>query len=386
MSRETQMSPIFESKPKPVTITREIQVSPIFESQTIKPVTITKETQVSQIFEPPIVDKKPLIIKPYNKEYTFLKLKLKLWIWVLIIILIIVGIIMIILWAAGVFSEKPADICKSYNSSIASLTQAYNDQNTINTNLNILQNQIKAIDAQISNVNNTISIASNTSSLSANIAALQNQLASLNTSLTSAQNELTTATTNLTNNTNLINTLNNFLVQAELNVQIEENINSDMAYINQNYSAASTCATTITNNNTLLGSTGGTGTGYYSDIKKDDAQLQTILDEIYPLSCAYGTSALNWIIPIIIIIIFLILLLIVWKGGKNAELKEFSKVVVVDKSPVIAIPNPVTKQIDNTLLNSHTPVEKNTTPPVVTPPTGNTREQKGFEKIKINTV
>ena len=119
VNKSVQVSPTFSSQKVNVPVeTQKVnistQVSPTFSSQINVPV----ETQ--KISEPKIPVE---IITPpqkqfYNNEYTFLKIKLKLWIWVLLIILLLIGLILIILWASGVFSENISDICKSYNKSL----------------------------------------------------------------------------------------------------------------------------------------------------------------------------------------------------------------------------------------------------------------------------
>ena len=308
VNKSVKVSPTFSSQKVNVPVeTQKVnistQVSPIFSPQINVPV----ETQ--KISEPKIqveIPKISEIITPpreqfYNNEYTFLKIKLKLWIWVLLIILLLIGLVLIILWASGVFSENISDICKSYNKSLENLTKAINDKNIIASNLDSVLQNINLTDKQIQELNDLISSANDLQSLNDKYAKINEQLLSTNSDYNNSQKALDDACTNLDNNKSLIAKLNNFISQADLNIKIEKNINSDLKYINSLYSNASSCSTKIIENNKKLGSTGGTG--LYHDLEVYNNDLKQLKDSIYPLKCTSSSYLMNWIAPIIFIIL-----------------------------------------------------------------------------------
>ena len=275
-----------------------------------KPIMVNKETQMSPNFN----SKETTF---YNKEYGLGSFKLKLWIWVLIVTLLLIGLIIIILWVAGVFSEKPADICNSYNNSLKNLTEAIKEQKKINFDLNTLQSQIDIIDQQIKAIDNTISIANNIDALKENEVLLESQLSKLNTDLSTADTVLKTASDNLDSNNKLVSDLEKLIIQADLNFKIQTNINNDMKYVNTFFSEAKTCNTKISKNNVILGL--DDTKGFYKDLAMRNKEMQDELDKISPLTCDESSTVLNWIIPIIFIIIFAGALYYIIKKDPNSS-------------------------------------------------------------------
>ena len=323
ITKETQMTPIFENKS-----TKETQVSPIFVENS-KPVTqvsqISIEKPVEIIAQPKLIEtiketseivkpklvmspivKKPLIIK----SYTFLKLKL--WIWGLIVLLII-GIVIIILWVAGVFNEKPLDICKSYNDSMLSLTQAYNEQKKIQDEIKQIENNKKDLENQISEVNKLINISGNNDELNKQIAQYVVEITKLTTELNGINGINDNNKKKLNDNTIKITNLNNFLEEAKSNLEIEKKINGDMTNIDKNYKAAETCQTVITKNNETL-------VTLNKELKDKQMELDDKLKSIYPLSCEDNISILNWVIPIIVITVLCGILYFILK--KSSKIKD----------------------------------------------------------------